>query len=464
MTQEPLQFASISDVAAALRSQELSSIELTQLMLERIERFDGALNAFITVTHDLALEQAYQADEELRSGHDRGPLHGIPIAVKDLIATKGIRTTGGSKVYENWIPDHDAAVVKRLYDAGAVLLGKTGLHELAFGSTSVNPYFGAVANPWKLTHHPGGSSGGSAVAVAAGMAYAAIGTDTGCSVRQPAQCCGVVGHKPTFGLVSKTGVLPLVQSMDHVGPLTRSVRDAALVLQAIVGHDEEDPHSVKRRAEDYLAELETSVQGATVGVPRTFFFEGGDPEVIEVVERSLAAFTSLGASLVDVDISDWRAAYDAANVTFSEIVQAHGARLQERPDLFSEPFRRRYEAVARSSAPDYEAAQAYRAGFRDRVAAAMENCDVLAVPTSTVAAAPIRQQPRDHQRERRKNACIFDFTGQPSISVPCGFTRDGLPVGLMISGRMFEDATVFRFAYAFEQATAWHGHHPESTP
>jgi len=457
-------FVTLYEAAALLRSGESSSAELTRSALDRIERLDSRLNAFITVTSELALEQAHEADRELAGGRDRGSLHGIPIAVKDLIATRGIRTTGGSKSYENWVPDHDATVVERLHEAGAVLLGKTGLHELGFGSTSVNPYFGPIANPWKTDHHPGGSSGGSAVAVAAGMAYAAVGTDTGCSVRQPAQCCGIVGHKPTFGLVSAAGVLPLVPSMDHVGPLTRSVRDAALVLQAIADEGDRDRNSADGAAHDYTAGLDISIEGRIIGVPHAYFFEGGDPEVVTIVERALETFADLGVTVVEVDIPDVEAAYAAANVTFVEIVDVYGDRVRENSDEFSEAFRYRFAGVARSSPADYVAAQNFRRVFKRRMAAVMTGCDVLATPTSTVTAAPIEEQPPEHDRERRKNACIFDFTGQPSISVPCGYTGAGLPVGLMLSGRVFEDAEVLRFAHAFERATPWHGQHPPFTP
>jgi aspartyl-tRNA(Asn)/glutamyl-tRNA(Gln) amidotransferase subunit A len=455
-----LYYATMTEVGAALRAGTTSSLALTELMLARIASLDGALNAFITVTADLAVEQARRADAELARGLDRGPLHGIPVAVKDLVATRGIRTTGGSLLYENWVPDHDATVIRRLAEAGAVLLGKTGLHELAFGSTSVNPFFGAIANPWKLDHHPGGSSGGSAVAVAAGMAYAAIGTDTGCSIRQPAQCCGVVGYKPTFGLVSKAGVLPLIGSMDHVGPLTRSVRDAAAVMQAIAGPDPEDPHCVAHRAPDFSGRIGASIDGAVIGVPRHFFFEGGDDDVCEIVSGSLEVFEYLGARLLDVDVPDIDQAYRAGDVTFVEIVEAHGEAMRRTPEKFSEAFRQRYELVARSTADEYVEAQRFRQRFRENVARLMRTCDLLAVPTSTVAAAPIAAQPARHAIERRKNCSIFNFTGQPAISVPCGFTRAGLPVGLMLAGRDFEDETVLQHAAAFERATAWHDRHP----
>ncbi len=461
MKAKSVEFATILEAGALIRSNELSAVALTTLMLDRIEQLEARLNAFITVTSDLALEQAQRADSELASGHDRGPLHGIPIAIKDLIATQGIRTTGGSKVYDGWIPESDAAVVKRLSAAGAVMLGKTNLHELAFGSTSINPYYGPVSNPWKLDHHPGGSSGGSAVAVAAGMAYAGIGTDTGCSVRQPAQCCGIVGHKPTFGLVSKAGVLPLVESMDHVCPLTRTVHDAALVLRAIQGPDSDDPRSVDRAAEDYFTRMSTSLEGAVVGVPRQFFFTGGDPEVVDLVDQALETFKELGARVVDCDLPEVERAFDEVNVTFSEIAHAHGEALAEDPEAFSDAFRHRYASVTRWSASDYEAAQDFRREFGEKVAAAMDRCDVLAMPTSTVAAAPIAKQPPDHDVERRKNTCIFNFTGQPAISIPCGFTVAGLPVGMMLVGTMFGDARVFRFARAFEEATPWHLRHPD---
>ena len=455
-----LHYATLTEAGAALRDGDTTSVALTERLLRRIESLDGALNSYITVTADHALAQARRADDELREGRDRGPVHGIPIAVKDLIATNGIRTTGGSLVYENWVPDYDATVVRKLDEAGAVMLGKTGLHELAFGSTSVNPFFGAIANPWKIDHHPGGSSGGSAVAVAAGMAYAGIGTDTGCSVRQPAQCCGIVGHKPTFGLVSKAGVLPLVNSMDHVGPLTRSVRDAALVLQAIAGPDPDDPHCVDRPAADFTEKLERPIDGAVIGVPRRFFFEGGDEEVCDIVSASLEVFGYLGARVEDTELPDIDRAYEAGDVTFVEIVEANGEAMRGDPSLFSDDFRHRYDSVARSTPDDYAEAQRFREQFRAQVAKIMTNCDVLAVPTSTVAAAPIASQPPEHSVERRKNASIFNFTGQPAISVPCGFTRAGLPVGLMLVGRMFEDATVLQFAAAFERATTWHEQRP----
>ena len=452
--------ATISRAAAAIRAGETSSVELTRLSLARIELLDGLLNAFVTVTADEALEQAAQADGELAAGRDRGLLHGIPVAVKDLIDTRGVLTTYGSRYYADHVPDEDAAVITALRDAGAVSLGKTGLHELAFGTTSVNPFFGAIGNPWRPDYHPGGSSGGSAVAVAAGMAFAALGTDTGCSIRLPAQCCGIVGHKPTYGLVSKAGVMELVPSMDHVGPMTRTVRDAARVLEAIAARDENSPGDMAQALDNLIERMETPISGGVVGVPTDYFFEGGDEDVKLIVKDAIGVFEKLGARVESVDLPDCHQAYSEANATFSEVVEVHREALADDIEAFSEPFRTRYSAMTRYSPADYEKAQRFREEFTRRMEKVLERVDVLAMPTATVAAAPIAEQPPEHDKERRKNACIFDFTGQPSISVPCGFTGDGLPVGLMLCGGRFRDARVLRYAHAFEQATPWHARHP----
>ncbi len=460
MTTDDLAFATVSEVAALLREGRVTSVALTELMLARIEALDGALNAFITVTAERALAQARAADEALAGGQDRGALHGVPVAVKDLFATKGIRTTAGSRLFEDWVPDEDAAVVRHLDRAGAVMLGKTGLHELGYGSTSINPYFGAIANPWKPDHHPGGSSGGSAAAVAAGLAYAAIGSDTGCSIRQPAAFCGIVGHKPSFGLVSKAGAVPLVWTMDHVGPMTRSVRDAALVLGFIAGPDPADPYSAGREAGDYLGGLDAGIGGGKVGIPRGFFFEGGEPEVVGLVERALDTFPRLGAELVELALPGVEAAHDAARTTFCEALAVHWDDWQARPELIGPMVRKELESAAKVTAVDYIAAQDTRRRFAAAVDEVMTRCDVLAMPTVNVPAAPIAEQPPEYGRYNWRNTGIFDLTGQPSISVPCGFTQTGLPVGLMITGRMFDDATVFRFAQAFEQATDWHRQRP----
>lgn len=453
-------FETIAEAGRKLRSGKVSSAAMTEDLLARIASSNGVLNAFVTVTEDLARDQARQADAELASGQDRGPLHGIPVAVKDLFATKGIRTTAGSKLFEDWVPDYDASVVTRLREAGAVLLGKTGMHELAYGPTSINPFFGAVRNPWDPDRDAGGSSGGSASAVAAGLAYAAIGTDTGCSVRQPAHCCGIVGHKPTFGLVSKAGGFPLVRTMDHVGVLARSVGDTARVLEAIAGYDPADPYSVQAPMAVGFDLSGASLDGLRVGVMRPHFFEG-HADVIEVAEAALQSLLGLGATLVELDIPDLEQAVKSAGTTFVEALEVHENDLQDRPQDFGDDVRKLLERSQETTAVDYIAAQDFRRGFTRRMETLMAACDVFVAPTSTIAAAPVDDRPEDYNRHAWKNTIVFNFTGQPSISVPCGVTQQGLPVGLMVSGRLFEDETVLRFASAYEQARAWNGRPPE---
>ena len=461
MDLEKIAFASITDVARLIRAGEVTSVMLTELMLARIAEHDPVLNSFITVTSELALEQAEAADRELASGMDRGPLHGIPVAIKDLFDTKGIRTTSGSKLYGNHVPDEDAATVAKLTQAGAVMLGKTNMHELAFGTTSINPFYGPVGNPWKPDHHPGGSSGGSAAAVAAGLAYAALGTETGCSVRQPAHCCGITGMKPTFGLVSKVGVTPAVWSMDHVGSLTRYVRDTAIVLDALAGPDASDPYSASAGTEDYTADLDTPIDGLVIGVPRGYLFEGGDPGVVAVVEAALDVFTSLGATLVNVEMPDLKAVYEALNVILGgEFSAIYGDDVLRSPELFSDEVREDVLRGVELKATGHVQAEQVRVAFSAQVDRLYDDCDVMVMPTSNVTAAPISNLPKGHEYYTWRNTSFSCFTGEPGVSVPCGFSEAGLPIGLMINGRLFDDATVLRVAQAFEQATDWHKRHP----
>ena len=416
-------------------------------MLDRIGQHNESLNAFITVTAERALDQAKKADDEICHGKDRGPLHGIPIAVKDLFATEGVRTTCGSKLFENWIPGHDAAAVTRMLDAGAVLLGKTGLHELAYGNTSINPFFGPVRNPWATDHDPGGSSGGSASAVSAGLAYAALGTETGCSIRQPAHCCGIVGHKPSYGLIDISGVQPLVPTMDHVGSLTRTVEDAALMLDALTGQDKYDCSGA-------------TPKGARIAVVRPFFFDGYD-DVIDVVDRAVDKLRELGADVIDMDLPGVEQASREARITFAEALAVHAANLEKNPQGFSEELRGRLAESKNISEARYAQAQKFRRKFTEDAEALLLECDVLVAPTATIAAAPILERPEDYRRHGWKNTGISDFTGQPSVSIPCGFTDKGLPVGMMFTGRLSEDRGVLQIARAVEQATDWRRTPPE---
>lgn len=447
-TLSSLPFLSIAEAGRALRAGDTTSVALTTLMLERIATHDTALNAFITVTDTHAMAGAKRADAELTAGHDRGPLHGIPIGIKDLCDTAGVRTTSGSRLFENHVPDRDAHVVQRLNEAGAIMLGKTGMHELAYGTTSENAFYGPVHNPWRLDFISGGSSGGSAAAVAAGLAFGAVGTDTGCSIRQPAHCCGIVGHKPTFGLVSKAGVQPLVWSLDHVGPITRTVEDAALMLTAMAGFDADDPCSVDVNAGPFDS-AGGKVAGLRLGVVRRFFFEGRD-DVIATIDAAIAQLVAAGAEVVELDVPEIAMASDQGRRMFVEALAVHERALAERPNDFGAEVRGKLEALKRISATDFARAKRYQPEFARRMEGLLEYCDVICAPASTITAMPIGDLPDDFHFNAWKNTCVFDYTGQPSVSVPCGFTADELPVGLMLTARRFEDAALLRAARAVE--------------
>jgi aspartyl-tRNA(Asn)/glutamyl-tRNA(Gln) amidotransferase subunit A len=461
MASSDLAFRSIAELAPCLAARDLSPVEVTEVVLARIAQHDAQLRSYITVMADSARHAARAAEAAIQAGNYLGPLHGIPIAVKDLYATRGVRTTFGSPLFADWIPDHDAAVVERLKRAGAVIIGKANLHELAFGTTSANPHYGAVANPWNLQCHPGGSSGGSAAAVAAGLACGALGSDTGASIRQPASCCGIVGLKPTYGRISKFGALPLSWSMDHAGPMTRTVTDAALMLQILAGHDARDPGSVSHPVPDYTVQLDSGVRGKKIGVAREFFFEDCDPEVTSAVEAALDVFRGLGATVQDIMLPDMQAARAAGTVIlFAEAAAYHAAGLRERPHAFSDEVRALIEMGGFYTAVQYIQAQRLRRRLTAETRQALATYDAIVMPTSPVPATPITPDPPGHAALRPRNTLPFDFISLPAISVPCGFTHAGLPVGLQIVGKAFDEAGILRVARAYEQATAWHNQHP----
>src|SRR5690606_11070813 len=341
------------------------------------------------------------------------------------------------------------------------LLGKTNLHELAYGSTSANAHYGAVRNPWRLDHHPGGSSGGSSAAVAAGVVYGAMGSDTGASIRQPAACTGIVGIKPTFGRVSKYGALPLAWSQDHAGPLTRTVRDAALMLQVLAGHDPRDPSSAMCPVPDFTAGIERAIAGRRIGVARAFFFEDCAADVVAAVDAALETFEELGAVVEEVVLPDMDAAYTAGTVTIAvEGAAYHAADLRERPELFSEEIRAAFELGGFYRGIDYVQAQRIRRQVMRATEQAMAGFDAVVMPTAPIAATPILGSPPEHAMLRPRNTMPFNALGLPAISVPCGFTADGLPVGLQIVGRAFDEAGILNIAHAYEQATDWHRRRP----
>jgi len=453
-------FSTIAELWPRLRAKEISPVEITQACLARIDKLNPQLNAFITVMAESALAQARQAEAEILRNEWLGPLHGVPVALKDLIDISGVRTTAASAVSKDRIPTHDAEVVRRLRAAGAVLLGKNNLHEFAYGGSSLVSYFGDVHNPWDVGQIAGGSSGGSAAAVVAGMAYAAIGTDTAGSIREPAALCGCVGIKPTYGRVSSRGVIPLSASLDHVGPLARSVQDAAIVLQAIAGYDPADITSCDVPAADYVSALADSVKSLRVGVHRRYFFDDLDPEVASAVEHALRALQSLGADLRELSLE----VPTDRTLQAAESYAYHAENVARSPDLYQPETLRRIRSGEKVSAPEYIQRLQELLEARRKITAifALANVDVLVTPTIPMPASAIAELKSNPEALRPaelrllRNTRPFNVWGLPTISVPCGFTQRGLPIGLQIAAAHWREGSALRLAHAYEQATAWH--------
>jgi aspartyl-tRNA(Asn)/glutamyl-tRNA(Gln) amidotransferase subunit A len=449
--------STISELAQRLRRRQVSPVEITQACLERIEKLNPALNAFITVMADTALADARAAEAEIAQGEWRGPLHGVPVALKDLIDTAGVRTTAASALYKDRIPTHDAEVVRRLRQAGAVIIGKNNLHEFAYGGSSLVSYFGDIHNPWDVGRIAGGSSGGSAAAVAAGLACAAIGTDTAGSIREPAALCGCVGLKPTYGRVSSQGVIPLSPSLDHVGPLTRSVEEAAIVLQAIAGYDADDATSGDVPVADYVAALGEGARQFRVGVPRAYFFDNLDAEVASAMEHALGKIQTLVGEMreVQLDVPTDRTLQAAESYAF------HSENVARSPELYQPETLRRIRTGEHVSAAEYIQRRRELEEARRNTCGAFANVDVLVTPTTPIPApaiAELRADPaalRPAELKLLRNTRPFNVWGLPAISIPCGFTQGGLPLGLQIAGPHWREDVVLRLAYAYEQATAW---------
>lgn len=452
-------FETIRQMAAALRAGKVSAVELAQRSISAAGQLQAILNAFVTITPETALAQASRADEELRSGLDRGPLQGIPVAHKDLFYTKGIRTTSGSKIYADFVPGYDATVVQKLADAGMVLIGKTGLHECAYGITSSNPHFGTVRNPWDTDRIPGGSSGGSGAAVAAGVVPVATGTDTGGSIRIPASFCGIVGLKPTFGRVSKFGVFDLAYTLDHMGPMTRNVRDAALCLEAMAGHDPQDPYTSARPTEEYVPPAGIDLKGVRIGVPMSFFFERIDPEVDAAVRRICSLAESLGALVEPVVLPDMAALTAAAlTVQLPEAANVHEPHKAREADYGRDVWAN-LERGRGVSTFDYIRAQHAVRRCRSEFAAATADFDCLIVPTTPTPAPKIGQttieiggSATDTRMATTSLVRGFNALGRPALALPCGLTASGLPVSCQIVGHPWEEAMVLRVGAALEDA------------
>lgn len=445
----------ISDALAAIREGKISARELVDACSRQIERLNPKLNAFITVIDP---EEALKAQLPESDAPASNSLRGIPLVVKDLFDVAGNRTTIGSKFFADNIAEQDGFVVEKLKEAGAIILGKTNTHEIALGITGNNPHYGTARNPWDTTRIPGGSSSGSAIAVATGMALGALGTDTGGSIRIPASLCSVVGFKPTFGRVSLRGVFPLSWNLDHAGPLTKSVRDAALLLQIIAVYDPLDPASIKMLTGDYLGHLKDDVKGRKIALGIGEFIETSDPEVLQAVRDAAKIFESLGCKVQEEDVS-WLKEAALANklMTQSDGAAVHRERLKERPELFGDDIRRRLEDGTNTTLADYIFARRTQSEAKKKLERFFESYDFLILPTTPIAAPTIEGHDAVEQAGRlTRFTAPFNLAGLPALSLPCGFTKDGLPIGLQIVSRAWGESKVLNLGYAFEGATEWH--------
>jgi aspartyl-tRNA(Asn)/glutamyl-tRNA(Gln) amidotransferase subunit A len=465
---DDLHWLAIGELAPLLERRELSPVELTRHYLERIQRLDGQLNSYQRVMPEAAETAARQAEEEITRGGYRGPLHGVPLGLKDLFEVAGVPCTMGSRILAEYVPERDATVVERLRQAGAVLLGKQTMHEFAFGVTSENPHYGDVRNPWDTRRVAGGSSGGTGAAVAAGLCVGGLGSDTGGSIRIPASFCGTVGLKPSYGRVSRAGALPLSWSLDHVGPLARSVADCAILLEAIAGPDPRDPSAADRPVPNYVSQLTGEVAGLVLGVPSQHFFEMVEPDVVERVRAAIGVLEGLGARLEEVPVPHAQHAQMAGTaIMSSEAATWHAEWLRTRADAYGPDVLLRIRGGLLVRATEYLLAQQMRALIQaDFVAAFERGVRAILAPTLPVVAPPIGKTldaggsfglaPRS---VITRTTVPINLAGLPTVSVPCGFS-EGLPVGLQVIGPSFEEETVLRVAHAYEQASDWRRRRP----
>lgn len=448
----------LTEASMQIRAGLISPVELARAYLARIAQVDPSVNTYITVTGDLALEQAQQREAELDAGHWRGPLHGIPIALKDNMDTAGIRTTAASALFAERVPTQDAEVYRRLREAGAVLLGKLNMHEFAYGGTSSISHFGAVHNPWNLAHIPGGSSGGSAAAVAARLCCAALGTDTLASIRLPAAYCGITGLKATHGLASIRGIIPVSETLDHVGPMTRTVADGAHVLQAIAGFDALDPVSMRAKLPDYASALNRTTAQLRIGIARSPYFEELDSDVATATDAALKVLAGLTASIRDVELPPMA----DFTVLLAEAYAYHERYLADAANhrLYDKVTLQRLLAAGEFSAARYVEERRKLAIARHAIAETFSDVDIILMPTAPGLPEKISdaQNPAEASGAEPsvRNTFPFNIFGIPTISVPCGFSRSGLPIGLQISGPPFGEVSVLALAHAYEQATGWH--------
>jgi aspartyl-tRNA(Asn)/glutamyl-tRNA(Gln) amidotransferase subunit A len=474
VTADPLELTAL-ELAGLIERRAISPVEMMRAVQQRLDETEPVLNAFISRRDDEAMDEARAAEAEIAAGRYRGPLHGLPLAVKDNIAVAGTVTTAGAKFLSDNVTHEDAESVRRLRAAGAIVVGKTNLHELAAGSTTVNIHYGTTPNPWALDRVAGGSSGGSAAALAARQLPLAMGTDHAGSIRMPGSLCGVVGFKPTHGRVSVRGLVGARNiTADHIGPMTRTVADTALMLEAMAGHDPLDAASIDRPVPSYLASLEEGIAGLRLGVPASFFFDLLDPEVERGTRAAILLLEQLGATVVEVKLPDLEAMMAARIAMAAEGLAALDPDLKARPEQFGEDLRRQLYALYLIPARDLARSNRVRRLIQDLFRQVFEQVELLATPATVVPAFPITAATvtlRDHRTGQdvsvssqsilSRSTAPFNLTGLPAVSVPAGFTAAGLPFGLQLVGPAFEDARVLRAAYAYEQATRWHERTPD---
>lgn len=472
-TSKQLAFLSINQMAPLLERRKVSPTEVVNDVLDRIQDLNGRLNAYVYVNSEEVRKNAQKAEHEIMHGRYRGPLHGIPIALKDNILTAGIRTTAGSKILKDFVPTVDASVVRRLRSAGAILIGKTNLSEFAYGATTKNAHFGPTLNPWDTHRTSGGSSGGSAAAVAACMASGSLGTDTGGSIRIPSALCGIVGLKPTFGRVSRYGVVPLATSFDHVGPIARRVADIAIVLRIIAGYDSLDEVSIRKPIPNYSQSLTKRLGHPCLGLPKQYYFEDLDEEVRNAVEIAAQCFQRLGAILHEISIPHVAESSEpSTQAAFAEATSYHqlSGYFPARAEEYGQDVRERLERGAKVLAVDYLKAFEIQKLLKNDFDEAFASVDAILVPTVPIPAPGTDEKfvEINSHREPVRSALIRlnrpqNVTGLPAITLPCGFTRTGLPIGIQIIGRAFDETTVLRLAHAYEEATQWHYLRPGET-
>ena len=461
-------YLSAGELSRLIGGKEVSPVEVIDAHLARIDATEPTLNSFITLLPEHSRAAAQRAETQIQSGNYRGPLHGIPVGLKDLFNTAGVRTTSGSRLFDTYIPPQDCTVAARFQQAGAILLGKLNMHQFAYGPTGENFDYGHMHNPWNPEMITGGSSGGSGSAAAAGQCTITMGSDTGGSVRIPAALCGIVGLKPTYGLVSRAGLTPLSWCLDHPGPMVRTVADAALTMQVIAGYDAQDPAAAEVTIPDYTAALTGSVQGIRIGVPREYFDAPLDTEVAQAVRAAIALLEQMGAAVTEVSLPmfpDSQAI--SGTILMAEAAAYHRELLAKDGDKLDSAVRLRLEAGLFVSAADYLKAQQGRARFNREMAAVFRGVDLLAGPAEPITAPPILATEVDIDGQRVGTTAAltqytrpYNISGAPAISLPCGFSERGMPIGLQLAGKPFAETTVLQAAYAYEQATDWHNRRP----